>query len=80
MSDYCRGCHYRVKEKTGREGLPVQPAVLAFPDAPPGEVPGEPADGADVPGLGRDGRRATGKAVLAGAEGVLARLDAGEVV
>ena len=80
MSDHCGGCSYRVKEKVGRAGLSVQPALLALSGAAPGAVPGEPADGADVPGLGRGWTAGHREAVLAGAEGVLGRLDAGEVV
>ena len=69
MSDYCGGCAYRVKEKTGPMGLPVQPALLALPDPPPRQVSGQPADGADVPHLGRDGRWPPGKGACGGRKG-----------
>ena len=55
MSDYCGGCLYRAKDRTGDKGLPVQPAVLAFPEPPPCALCHQPAHGVDVPYMGPDG-------------------------
>ena len=79
MSDHCGGCHYRVKEKTGERACPFNLLYWHFLDGHRERFRANPRmgqmyrvwDGMDA------GHR---ERVLAGAEGVLARLDAGEVV
>jgi deoxyribodipyrimidine photolyase-related protein len=79
MSDYCAGCRYRVKEKAGERACPFNLLYWHFLDRHRERFRANPRmgqmyrvwDGMD------QGHR---EAVLAGAEGVLARLDRGEVV
>jgi deoxyribodipyrimidine photolyase-related protein len=79
MSDYCGGCRYRVKEKVGERACPFNLLYWHFLDRHRERFRGNPRmaqmyrvwDGMDA------GRR---EAVLAGAEGVLGRLDRGEIV
>lgn len=79
MSDYCGGCRYRVKEKVGDRACPFNLLYWHFLDRHRERFRANPRmgqmyrvwDGMD------EGHR---QAVLAGAEGVLARLDRGEVV
>jgi deoxyribodipyrimidine photolyase-related protein len=79
MSDYCGGCQYRVKEKTGERACPFNLLYWHFLDRHRERFRSNPRmgqmyrvwDGMDA------GHR---KGVLEGAEGVLRRLDRGEVV
>jgi deoxyribodipyrimidine photolyase-related protein len=79
MSDHCGGCHYRVKEKTGEKACPFNLLYWHFLDRHREKFRSNPRmgqmyrvwDGMDA------GHR---EKVLAGAEGVLGRLDRGEVV
>ena len=79
MSDYCGGCAYRVKEKVGEKACPFNMLYWHFLDRHRDRFRANPRmgqmyrvwDGMDA------GHR---EAVLEGAEGVLARLDRGEVV
>lgn len=79
MSDYCGGCAYRVKEKTGEKACPFNMLYWHFLDRHRDRFRANPRmgqmyrvwDGMDA------GHRS---AVLEGAEGVLARLDRGAVV
>lgn len=79
MSDYCAGCRYGVKEKAGERACPFNLLYWHFLDRHRERFRANPRmgqmyrvwDGMD------EGHR---EAVLAGAEGVLARLDRGEVV
>jgi deoxyribodipyrimidine photolyase-related protein len=79
MSDHCGTCHYRVKEKTGERACPFNLLYWHFLDRHRERFRANPRmaqmyrvwDGMD------EGHR---EKVLAGAEGVLARLDRGEVV
>ena len=79
MSDHCSGCHYRVKEKTGDAACPFNLLYWHFLTRHRETFRSNPRmgqmyrvwDGMDA------GHR---ERVLAGAEGVLARLDRGEVV
>jgi deoxyribodipyrimidine photolyase-related protein len=79
MSDHCGGCAYRVKEKVGERACPFNLLYWHFLVRHRERFRGNPRmgqmyrvwDGMDA------GHR---EAVLAGAEGVLARLDRGEVV
>ncbi|MCX7286154.1 MAG: cryptochrome/photolyase family protein [Rhodobacterales bacterium] len=79
MSDHCGGCHYRVKEKTGDRACPFNLLYWHFLTRHRERFKVNPRmgqmyrvwDGMD------EGHR---ERVLAGAERVLARLDAGEVV
>jgi deoxyribodipyrimidine photolyase-related protein len=79
MSDYCAGCRYRVKEKVGERACPFNLLYWHFLDRHRERFRANPRmgqmyrvwDGMD------QGHR---EAVLAGAEGVLARLDRGEIV
>jgi deoxyribodipyrimidine photolyase-related protein len=79
MSDYCSGCAYRVKEKTGEKACPFNLLYWHFLDRHRERFRSNPRmaqmyrvwDGMPV---------AHREKVLAGAEGVLARLDRGEVV
>ncbi len=41
MSDYCAGCHYDVKKKTGRGRVSVQRALLGFSGAQRRQAPGQ---------------------------------------
>jgi deoxyribodipyrimidine photolyase-related protein len=79
MSDHCGSCHYRVKEKTGDRACPFNLLYWHFLDRHRERFRANPRmgqmyrvwDGMD------EGHREN---VLEGAERVLARLDAGEVV
>ena len=79
MSDYCGGCHYRVKEKVGERACPFNLLYWHFLDRHRERFRPNPRmaqmyrvwDGMD------EGHR---EAVLAGAEAVLGRLDRGEVL
>jgi deoxyribodipyrimidine photolyase-related protein len=79
MSDHCGACAYRVKEKVGERACPFNLLYWHFLVRHRERFRGNPRmgqmyrvwDGMD------EGHR---EAVLAGAEGVLARLDRGEVV
>jgi deoxyribodipyrimidine photolyase-related protein len=79
MSDHCGGCAYRVKEKTGERACPFNLLYWHFLDRHRERFRTNPRmaqmyrvwDGMEA------GHR---KRVLAGAEGVLGRLDRGEVV
>jgi deoxyribodipyrimidine photolyase-related protein len=79
MSDHCGTCHYRVKEKTGERACPFNLLYWHFLDRHRERFRANPRmaqmyrvwEGMD------EGHR---EKVLAGAEGVLARLDRGEVV
>jgi deoxyribodipyrimidine photolyase-related protein len=79
MSDHCGGCAYRVKEKTGERACPFNLLYWHFLDRHRERFRANPRmaqmyrvwDGMDA------GHR---EKVLAGAEGVLGRLDRGEVV
>jgi len=79
MSDYCRGCRYRVAEKVGEDACPFNLLYWHFLDRHRARFRANPRmapmyrvwDGMDAARRG---------AVLAGAEHVLGRLDRGEVV
>ena len=79
MSDHCAGCWYKVKEKKGEKACPFNMLYWHFLDRHRERFRANPRmaqmyrvwDGMD------EGHRT---AVLAGAEGVLARRDRGEVV
>jgi deoxyribodipyrimidine photolyase-related protein len=79
MSDYCGGCAYRVKEKVGERACPFNLLYWHFLDRHRERFLGNPRmgqmyrvwDGMD------EGHR---EAALAWAEGVLGRLDRGQVV
>ena len=79
MSDYCRGCHYSVKAKTGDGACPFNLLNRQFLIRHRDRFAGNPRMGQMYRPWDRmdAARRVT---VLAEAEGVLAKLDAGEVV
>ena len=78
MSDHCGGCRYRVKEKVGERACPFNLLYWHFLVRHRERFKGNPRMGQmyRVWGGMEAGHR---EAVLAGAEGVLARLDRGEV-
>jgi deoxyribodipyrimidine photolyase-related protein len=79
MSDHCRGCGYRVKEKVGDGACPFNLLYWHFLDRHRGRFRANPRMGQMYRVW--DGMEAGHReAVLAGAERVLARLEAGEAV
>ena len=79
MSDHCGGCSYRVKEKVGERACPFNLLYWHFLVRHRERFRGNPRMGQMYRVW--DGMNAGHReAVLAGAEGVLARLDRGEVV
>ena len=61
MSDYCKGCAYDVKARTGAARLPLQRALLGFHEPPSRRACEQSAHRADLPRLrrlrgGREGR------------------------
>lgn len=79
MSDYCGGCAYRVKEKVGERACPFNLLYWHFLVRHRERFRGNPRMGQMYRVW--DGMEAGHReAVLAGAEGVLSRLDRGEVV
>ncbi|MEL6645884.1 MAG: cryptochrome/photolyase family protein [Pseudomonadota bacterium] len=79
MSDYCKGCHYSVKEKTGAGACPFNLLYWQFLIRHRERFSGNPRMGQMYRTWDRmdETRRET---VLAEAEEVLAKLDKGEVV
>lgn len=79
MSDHCGGCHYRVKEKTGERACPFNLLYWHFLTRHRERFQGNPrmAQMYRVWDGKGEGHRAT---VLADADALLARLDAGEMV
>ncbi|MEO1454838.1 MAG: cryptochrome/photolyase family protein [Pseudomonadota bacterium] len=79
MSDYCKGCHYRVKAKTGEGACPFNLLYWQFLIRHRERFSGNPRMGQMYRTWDRmdETRRAT---VLEEAEAVLDRLDRGEVV
>ena len=79
MSDYCLGCHYSVKAKTGDGACPFNLLYWQFLIRHRDRFAGNPRMGQMYRTWDRmdAARRVT---VLAEAEGVLAKLDAGEAV
>lgn len=79
MSDYCRGCHYAVTHKTGPKACPFNLLYWHFLDRHRARFSGNPRmaqmyrtwEGMEP------GRRDT---ILADAEKLLSRLDAGEII
>jgi deoxyribodipyrimidine photolyase-related protein len=79
MSDHCGGCRYRVKEKAGERACPFNLLYWHFLDRHRGRFRVNPRMGQMYRVW--DGMEAGHRqAVLAGAERVLARLEAGELV
>jgi deoxyribodipyrimidine photolyase-related protein len=79
MSDHCGTCHYRVKEKTGDRACPFNLLYWHFLDRHRARFRANPRMGQMYRVW--DGMEAGHRErVLEGAERVLARLDAGEVV
>lgn len=79
MSDYCKGCDYRVKDKTGADACPFNVLYWHFLDRHRARFEGNPRMANMYRTWDRmDAQRR--KDVLADADTVLARLDAGEVV
>lgn len=79
MSDHCGGCRYRVKEKAGERACPFNLLYWHFLDRHREKLKANPRMGQMYrvwDGMAAEHRQA----VLAGAEGVLGRLDRGEVV
>ena len=79
MSDYCGGCHYRVKEKTGERACPFNLLYWHFLLRHRERFAGNPRMAQMYRTWDRmeEGHR---RAVLAGAEAFLARMEAGEPV
>jgi deoxyribodipyrimidine photolyase-related protein len=79
MSDYCRGCGYRVKDRTGPDACPFNLLYWHFLTRHRARFQGNPRMAQMYRTWDRmaDGHRA---GVLADAEAWLARLDAGETV
>ena len=79
MSDYCRGCAYKVKDKTGAEACPFNLLYWHFLDRHRARFTRNPRMAQMYRTWDRmdEARRRT---ILADAEGWLARLDAGETV
>lgn len=79
MSDYCGGCHYRVKDRTGPRACPFNGLYWHFLNRHRARFEGNPrmAQMYRTWDAMEAGHRA---AVLSGAEDWLARLDAGEAV
>ncbi|UWR28189.1 cryptochrome/photolyase family protein [Sulfitobacter sp. S223] len=79
MSDYCKGCAYKVSQKTGEGACPFNTLYWHFLDRHRDRFSGNPRMGNMYRTWDRmdEDKR---KTVLADAEAVLAKLDAGEVV
>jgi len=79
MSDYCKGCHYKVSQKTGEGACPFNTLYWHFLDRHRDRFSNNARMGNMYRTWDRmdEDRRAT---VLSDAEQFLARLDAGEVV
>ena len=79
MSDYCKGCAYKVSQKTGEGACPFNTLYWHFLDRHRERFSGNARMGNMYRTWDRmdEGKRAT---VLADADAVLAKLDAGEVV
>ncbi|NBB96802.1 MAG: cryptochrome/photolyase family protein [Alphaproteobacteria bacterium] len=79
MSDYCKGCHYRVKEKTGPRACPFNLLYWHFLIRHRARFSGNPRMAQMYRTFDRmdDARRET---VLADADAFLQKLDAGETV
>lgn len=79
MSDYCKGCTYKVSQKTGEGACPFNTLYWHFLDRHRARFSNNARMGNMYRTWGRmdEERRAT---VLSDADAVLAKLDAGEVV
>ncbi|WP_149587820.1 cryptochrome/photolyase family protein [Tabrizicola flagellatus] len=79
MSDYCGGCRYRVKEKVGERACPFNLLYWHFLDRHRARFEANPRM-AQMYRVWDGMPESHRQAVLAGADGVLARLDAGAPV
>ncbi|MFN4193767.1 MAG: cryptochrome/photolyase family protein [Tabrizicola sp.] len=79
MSDYCGGCRYHVKEKVGERACPFNLLYWHFLDRHRDRFGGNPRM-AQMYRVWDRMAESHRRAVLAGAEGLLARLDAGVAV
>ena len=79
MSDYCKGCHYKVNVKTGEEACPFNLLYWHFLDRHRARFSNNARMGNMYRTWDRmdEAKRAT---VLQDAEAFLARLDAGTIV
>ncbi|MDG1068755.1 MAG: cryptochrome/photolyase family protein [Sulfitobacter sp.] len=79
MSDYCKGCAYKVSQKTGEEACPFNTLYWHFLDRHRERFSGNPRMG-NMYGTWDRMDAEKRKTIIADADAILATLDAGEIV